>query len=158
MWRNIHQVPITENQRARWHKITHDIIATNLRLNTINMSSTNKCRNCEEIDTTIHIIGTCNEGARCWDLTLNKIARILRTIPRNIPTEWTIYPECDICPKTRHRAVLRLLAQQVSFRLTQTEGDTICDYVTYGRRNKARIYQHKNRRKMIANYLCVEDE
>jgi hypothetical protein len=137
--RNIHQVPITENQTATWYKLTHGIIATNLRLNTINMSSTNKCRNCEEINITIHRIGTCNEGARCMDWTATKIAIILRTIPRNIPIDWTIYPECDIYRKTRHRAVLWLLAELVSFRMTQTEGDTICDYVTYVRQNKARV-------------------
>jgi hypothetical protein len=148
----------TENQRATWYKITHIIIATNLRLNTIIMSSTNKCRNCEEIDTTSHKIGTRNEGTLCWDWTATKIAIILRTIPRNVPIEWTIYPECDIYPKTRHRAVLCLLAQLVSFRMTQTDWDTMRDYITYVRQNKARIYQHKNRRKMMANYLCVVDE
>jgi hypothetical protein len=97
-------------------------------------------------------------GELWWSWTARRLAIIRRTIPQNIPIEWTVFPECAIYPNTRHRAVLWILAQLVSYRMTSTAGDALDEYVEYIRRKKATMYQQPNRSKLVANYMCVIDK
>jgi hypothetical protein len=62
IWNNLHTASITDDQKAGWYKIIHDLQATNFRIHKIRMSVTDKCAICGETDTSLHRITECQEG------------------------------------------------------------------------------------------------
>jgi hypothetical protein len=135
-WPNLHDAPIPQYHKAVWYKNIHDIVRTNVRLNKINMSPKDKCKYCASIDTLTHRHTECGNGKLIRNWTATKIATILRTTTRYIPTVWTTLPNCHIRPHTRKRAVLWLFAQIVIFRQEEYHISTLRDYITYVKRRK----------------------
>ena len=145
-------------KKMTWYKVINDIVRTNVRLHSINMTPTDKCRYCDERDTLDHRISKCGAGRLMWTWTATKIATILRTNARYIPTDWTLCPTCEIWPRRRKRAVLWLLAQLVTYRQENYNATTLLDYVNYVRCWKEKLYTNPRRRSLVANYLLVVDE
>jgi hypothetical protein len=90
--------------------------------------------------------------------TATKIATIVRTNTKYIPTDWTLCPTCEIWPRRRKRAVLWLLAQLVTYRQENYHATKLLDYVDYVRCWKEKLYTNPRRRSLVANYLLVVDE
>jgi hypothetical protein len=133
----------------------NDIVRTNVRLHSINVTPTDKCRYCDERDTLDSRISKCGAGCLMWIWTATKIATILRTNARYIPTDWTLCPTGEIWPGRRKRAVLWLLAQLVTYRQENYNATTPLDYVNYVRCCKEQLYTNPRRRSLVANYLIV---
>jgi hypothetical protein len=96
IWRNLHDTPRPQKQKVTWYKVINDIVRTNVRLHTINMTPTDKCRHYAEQDTLKHRIIQYEAGHLMWKWTAAKIATILRTAARYIPSDWTLCPTCNI--------------------------------------------------------------
>jgi hypothetical protein len=79
----------------------------------------------------IHRITDCGEGPIQWTWTKQKLGIILRTDPRHIPKEWTIYPDIELWPPQRHTAVLWILAHFVFYRLQNNMRLSLRDYMHF---------------------------
>ena len=119
VWKNVGEASISGTNKAEWYKIIHDILPTNVRHHKIRMVPTDKCGNCDTIDTVEHCLIECGEGTRIWKWTRERLARVLGTDPERTPVEWLTRPQFNICPRKRHRAVLWTLAKLVIFRTQQ---------------------------------------
>jgi hypothetical protein len=147
--------PISTTAKGKWYSIIHDILPTNERLHKIRLSTTEKCRICNEKDTLQHRITGCREGTRIWGWTREKIATMMRIDQRYIPEEWTVRPQFKLWPPQRHRAILWMLAQLVIFRTQQQRELTNHDLIDLMRRQKWKIYQQSNRGQRVGNYLSI---
>jgi hypothetical protein len=71
IWHNLNTDWISEQMKATWYLVIHEIIHTNERLATIRLTDTHCCRQCTE----------CNEGAVIWNWRRARIAAMLRMDP-----------------------------------------------------------------------------
>jgi len=90
VWENLHNVRLSDGARSAWYMVIHDIIPTNARLHRIRLMHTNNCTQCERQDTMLHRLKGCGVGQDIWEWTRTRIARIRRTDPRRVPTEWLL--------------------------------------------------------------------
>ena len=130
MWKNIHCTPLSGGTKAVWYKVIHNILPTNVRLNKIRISPTDKYNNCGMHDTIQHRLIECGEGQHTWQWTTQKIALILRTTPTQIPSEWLLRPQCALWPPTRRRAVMWILAN-VLYRTRPNQVLTLRDFIAF---------------------------
>jgi hypothetical protein len=146
-------------QKMTWYKVLNDIVRTNVRLHSINMTATHKCRHCDEPDTLDHRISKCGAGRLMWTWTATKIATILRTNARYIPTDWTLCPACEMWPRRRKRAAgAACYLPTRKLQCNNANATTLLDYVNYVRCCKEKLYTNPGRRSLVANYLLVVDE
>jgi len=69
VWKNIHCTLVPGRTKAAWYKVIHNIIPTNVRLNKIRMSPTDKCSDCGMLDTLQHRLIERGEGPQIWKWT-----------------------------------------------------------------------------------------
>jgi hypothetical protein len=158
LWKKVHNTPIPATMKASWYKVIHDIIATNVRLHKIRMSSSDKCRQCGAVDTLLYRVTECGDGAKIWHWSSQKIATILRTTARNISSDWILCPQCAIWPPTRRHAVTWILANVVHFQTRPSYASATSTFISFVKSNKIDTYNRANRSSIVANYLCVVDE
>ena len=84
----------------------HDLVPTNDHLAKIQRSTTNNCQQCGLVDTLIHRLTECSEGADISRWTRSRIASIIRMEPKYILPEWTVRPSLHFWPPRRHRVIL----------------------------------------------------
>jgi len=92
VWGNLHALWSSEEFKAAWFMVIHGLIPTNYRLAKIQRSTTNNCQHCVRVDTLIHRLTECSEGADIGGWTRSRIAIILRMDPKYILTDWTDRP------------------------------------------------------------------
>jgi hypothetical protein len=102
----------------------------------------------------IHRITDCGDGPVQWTWTKQKLGIILRTDPRHIPKEWTIYPDLEIWPPQRPSAVLWILAHFVFYRLQNNRRLSLRDYMDFMKRARWKLQQYTARPK-TGRYLEV---
>jgi hypothetical protein len=151
IWENLHMARIPKTAKGKWYCIIHDILPTNERLHKIRLSTTDRCRICNEKDTLKHRTTGCGKGTRMWGWTREKIATMMRMDQRYILEEWTVRPQFKLWPPQRHRAILWMLAQLVIFRTKQQRELTNNDFMDFMRRQKWKIYQQSNRGQRVGN-------
>jgi len=78
--------------------VIHYLIPTNDRLAKIKRSTTDNCQHCGRVDTLIHRLTKCSEGADIWMWTRSRIAIILCMDPKYILPEWTVRPSFHFWP------------------------------------------------------------
>jgi len=92
--------------RWTWYKVVHDTMSTNLRLGTrwcttpclrtyvyIRLSCSLQLRVFTVVrQTPLHSLTACTEINAMWAWTRGKLATILRTDPKHIPTTWVSAP------------------------------------------------------------------
>jgi hypothetical protein len=100
----------------------------------------------------------CGDGQMIRSSTARRLALILRTTARYIPTEWLLRPDFITWPPTRRRDVLWLLAQTFNFQLNQTGDPTLFGYIQHIRAKKRLLYTQARRSALVANFLCVVEE
>jgi hypothetical protein len=89
--------PCPWNMRGEWFKLIHDLTPTNARLHAINISPTDKCTICKQIDTIQHHrITECVEGQETWNWVCKKLAMIIRIDPKYIPADW-LWDQTSTC-------------------------------------------------------------
>jgi len=157
IWENLRVAPVPGTVIATRYKVIHDIIPTNTRLHRIHMSSTESCTACGNRDTQMHRLIECGEGSETWNQTRSLIARIMRTAPARIPSEWLIRPQFHLWPAQRHRAVLWIMARYINFRMQHPCTPTKQELMDYMRRSRWKTYRRPNRAKLVANFLKVSD-
>jgi hypothetical protein len=141
--------------RSEWYAVIHELLPTNDRLHKIALQANDRCGVCNLPDSTAHRIMECEEEMAMWQWTQMRIAAILRTESRHIPSEWPLHPTCGILPPRRRRAVLWMLANFVFFRATQRARLTPMDYADFMRRARWKTYGVPQRARFIGNYLVV---
>jgi len=134
VWRSIQAAPVPGTTKAMWYRVIHGIIITIERLHTIRMATTDRCRNCDKIDTLQHRLTECGDGTIVWGWTRYRIAITLRTVPRRIPL--LLRPQFRMWPPKRHRAVLWVLAYLVVYRSQQRPAMTLHEYLHFIHRSK----------------------
>jgi hypothetical protein len=157
IWENLWVAPVPGFDIAAWYKVIHDVIPTNTRLHRIYMSSTDTLTECGNRDTILHRLTEWGEGSATWNQMRFVLARILRTTPVHIPSEWLIWPQFQLRPEQIHRAVLWLLARFVKFRMQRPRTQAPQELMEYLRRSRWKMYRRQNRFKMEANFLTVLD-
>ena len=157
VWKNLHYTPIPGGKKAVWYKVINDILPTNERLHKIRVSPADTCSNCGMHDKLQHRLTECGEGPQIWQWTTQDLARILRTIPTLIPGDWLLRPQCALWALTTQRAACGSLANVEIFRTRPNREHTLCDFIEFLQANKYKLYQTRQRRLLVANYLCVLD-
>jgi len=66
VWENLHDTWASDNKKAIWYKVIHDIQPTNERLHTKKLSDTAQCRECGDKDTIMHRLTDCGTGNAIW--------------------------------------------------------------------------------------------
>jgi hypothetical protein len=107
----------TKAVKVTLYMVIQDILPTKERLYKIRLADSPLCRQCGSMDTVIHRVTECGEGARIWKWTKRRIAWILHTNPANILPDWTTRPQFQLWPPTRKGTVLWILAQMVWYRI-----------------------------------------
>jgi hypothetical protein len=97
----------------------------------------------------------CGQGNRHWEWTRGRLALMLRTDRRWIPTEWLLRPQFRLWPPPRHRAVSWTLATFIEFRSQRGVLLTLSDLHYFFKRAKTKLYQSRNRMRLVGNYLDV---
>ena len=158
VWYNLHSSPVPESMKATWFHVIHDLTPTNVRLHKIRLSNTDLCKSCGAVDDVLHRMTTCGEGQKIWSWTARRLAKMLRTTERYIPTAWLLRPDCTTRPLTKRRAVQWLLAHTVQFHINRTRDKTLDNYIQYVRTQKRIMYAQTKRHVLVDNFLCVVDE
>jgi len=105
VWGNLRAVWPSEELKAAWFMVIHDLIPTKDRVAKIQRSTKNNCQHWGRVDTLIHRLTECSEGADIWRWTRSRIAIILRMDPKYILPEWTVGPRFHFWPPQRHRVI-----------------------------------------------------
>ena len=155
LWGNLHAVWSSEELKAAWFMVIHHLIPTNDRLAKIQRSTTNNCQHCGRVDTLIHRLTECSEGADIWRWTFSRLASILRMDTKYILPEWTVCPSFQFLPPQRHRAILWILAHMVYYRTQHWHRVHTIDYADLMRRARWKAYQTARRREKVGNYLEI---
>jgi hypothetical protein len=121
----------------------------------IQRSTTNNYQHCGRVDTLIHRLTECSEGADIWRWTRSGIASILRMDPKYILPEWTVRPSFHFWPPQRDRAILWILAHMVYYRTHHWHRVSTIDYADCLRRARWKAYQTALRREKVGNYLEI---
>jgi len=155
VWRNLHAVWSSEELGAAWFMIIHDLTPTNDRLAKIQRSTTNNCQQCGRVDTLIHRLTECSEGADIWWWARSRIAVTLRMAPKYILPEWTVRPIFHFLPLQRHRAILWILAHTIYYRTQHWPRVSTVDCADFMRRARWKAYQTTRRREKVGNYFEI---
>jgi len=110
IWKTLAATSTSEEDKANWYRVIHDIIATNDRIHRIRIVPTDLCSECTQNDALMHRLTEYGENKSNWELIPNQIARMRRVAPKNIPKEWLLRPQMSLWPPQRQRAVLWILA------------------------------------------------
>ena len=157
VWKNLGEAPIPDQMRCIWYQVIHDIIPNNVRLHRNKMTPTNICQSCVETDTLGHRLTVCDEGRPIWNHTKTAIARMLRTKPDSIPTEWLLRLQFKLWPAKRNRAVLWTVSSVVSLRLRNRTTLTLQDYMDFLVRSRWKLLKNRRGRELVGNYLADLD-
>jgi len=87
VWLNAHKACITDAQKSMWYVVIHELPPTNERLAAINLTGTNQCTLCSDIDTLQHRITQCGEGRVIRTCTRARITAFTCTNPQYIAEE-----------------------------------------------------------------------
>jgi hypothetical protein len=153
--RYIHCARVHGAVKSVWYKVIHDIIPTNARLHKIRIAPTDKCVECGMSNTIEHRLIECGEGQRMWEWTRMKIAKLMRTSMNRIPRGWLMRPQDVLWPPTRRRSVMWMIANMVLFRVEYPRKTNLKEYTNFMRERKRQLYLRHDRRRPVANYLCV---
>jgi hypothetical protein len=91
-----------------------------------------------------------------WTWTKQKLGIILRTDPKHIPKEWTIYPDLKIWPPQRRAAVRWILAHFVFYLLQNNRRPSLRDYMDFMKRARWKIQQYTARPKTGIYFEVLE--
>ena len=155
VWKNLGEAPVPDQMRCIWYQVIHDIIPTNVRLQQIKMTTRDICQRCAETDTLGHLLTVCDKERPMWNNTKTAIARMIRTTPDRIPTEWLLRPQFKLWRAKRNRTVLWTVASVVSFRLRNRTTLTLQDYMDFLVRSGWKLLKNIRGRELVVNYLAV---
>jgi hypothetical protein len=110
VWGNLQSNRLPERVRRAWYMIIHDLMPTNVRLHRIRLRDAVNCPQCRRQDMKLQRLTEYGVGREIWERTRLLKARIRRTEPRCVPTEWILHPSFKLWPRQRNRAVVWVLA------------------------------------------------
>jgi hypothetical protein len=79
----------SDNIKATWFLVIHDLLPTNERLHRINLTETSRCKAYGAEDTRLHRLIECQRGKAVWDETRRRL--ILRTSPAGFRGHILVY-------------------------------------------------------------------
>jgi hypothetical protein len=118
VWKNLHQAPISDELKATWYQVIHDVIPNNSRLHRIHLTDSPNCAHCGKEDTTDHRLVEFREAPVIWNMTRTMVGSIMRTDGRHIPTRWTVRPDFHLWKNQKRQAVVWLIAHHVQYVVT----------------------------------------
>ena len=135
--------------------VFHDITPMNVRLHKISLLYTDNCTQCGRQDTVLHRLTECGVRKEIWECICTRIARIRRTDPSCIPTEWLLRPGFQLWPRRRHKAILWFLGNKIFYLVQRRRTLSAINYIDFPRRTRRKTYQDTNRMKIVWNCLEV---
>jgi len=129
VWGNLNAILSSDELKAAWFMVMYDLIPTNDRLDKTQRSTTNNWEHCSRVDTLIHRLSECSEGAGIWRWTRSRTAINLR-MDHNLP-EWTVLPSFQFWPPQRHRALLWILARMMYYSTQHWHRVSTIDYADF---------------------------
>jgi hypothetical protein len=156
VWKNIHMPALQRKVRTAWYTVVHNILPTNERLHTINLNPDERCKTCQERDTLIHRITGCTETWNIWKWTKNRIARYLRTKPREAQENGQYFlTDYTLWPRQRHNATTWILGNMIWYVTANMATPTLMDYM---RRTRWKVHNKRHHKQHCGNYLQVLDD
>jgi len=153
VWQKLHESRAPEEVRTAWYAVIHDILPTRERIAVINLTDTANCRQCNANDSLSHWLTECGEGPAIRSWTKSKIALMLRIDPKHVLISWALYPDFQLWPQKRRRAVSWTLAHMVWYQTNGPRRPTMVEYIDYMRRSRWKEYIHPKRLAQLGNYL-----
>jgi hypothetical protein len=86
-------------------------------------------------------------------MDMGEKARMLRTDPRHIPSDWTIRPGFHIWPPRRQAALLWTLVHMIYYVIQHRERLSLTDYADFMRHARWKAYSNWHRLMKVGNYL-----
>jgi hypothetical protein len=157
VWRNIRDAWIDERVRSTWYEISHDLIATNVRLHKIRLADSPACRTCGDDDSLRHRLTVCRATETIWTWTRNRISWIMLMDPRWIPARWIMQPDFNLRPPKRHQATAWILGNMAFYIVHNYPHTNLQDYLHFLRRTKWKTYQMPKRQQKVGFYLEMLD-
>jgi hypothetical protein len=154
VWKIVQQMPGTEMVRIKWFQLIH-IVPTAACLHRINLTPTDTCRRCTNIDTLSHRITMCGDGPDQWRWTRCCIAAKLRADPATIPETWLLSPDFLLWPPKQHKMVLWMLTHMAVFRMH--DDLTKHDYLDFLRHGRCKLTSTPASHRIVGNYLHILD-
>jgi len=155
VWGNLHAVWPSEELKAAWFMVIHDLIPTNDRLAKIQRSTKNNCQHWGRVDTLIHRLTECSEGADIWRWIRSRIAIILRMDPKYISTGVDHPSEFTLLATRKAPGNLCILAPMIYYRKQNWHRVPTIDYADFMRRARWDAYQTNRRRGKVGNYFEI---
>lgn len=112
VWRTLASPVIPAAVRATWYRVVNRTIATNSKLNFINISRTNECDICSVEDNIEHRF-VCQRFATVWD-TARDMVRLINRLPlSSITVTDATLPQRKPYPRTKRNATIWLLGHTI---------------------------------------------
>jgi len=110
---------------------------------------------CGRVDTLIHRLTDCSEGADIWRWIRSRIAINFRMDPKYILPQWAVRPSFHFRPLQRHREILWILDHMLYYRTEHWHRLPTIDYANLMRRARWKAYQTIRRLEKVGNYLEI---
>jgi hypothetical protein len=77
VWANLHGSPVSDDIKASWYRVIHDIISTRNRLAALHLAESPDCERCGREDTITHKLIECEGAPLIWNITRQKMSLML---------------------------------------------------------------------------------
>jgi hypothetical protein len=135
--------------------IVQDIIPTQTRLRKVHLQASDTCVQCTQTDKLIHRKTSCGATAMIWHWTRARVALLLRTDPLHVPKSCLVFPNFFVWFRSKHNAVLWLLAHMVHYTITIRKVTSFLDYMDFMRSARKKTYRWRNGTVIYGNYFDV---
>jgi len=105
VWQNVRETPVSETAKVTWYKAIHHIVPTHECLHKIRLVPSTSAATA--IGQTRYELRLTEGGERpqSWEWTRQRIATILRTDWRRLPSDWLLRPTFKMWPPQRRCAI-----------------------------------------------------
>lgn len=151
VWKNINNKFLDTDIRSTWYKVVNETIATKEKLHRIKLADTDKCRDCDLIDTLQHRC-ICGENTKIWEWCRRKLALIGRTTIKEITPSTMLHPDYDYFPMTKQNMWTWLAGHTIHYIINKKPEDTYLDFRLYSIRQATTLLNNPRHKTLFANY------
>lgn len=154
IWDNVHFEGLDSDAISAWYKAVNNIVCTNERLYDIGLSETNKCMQCQMVDTVLHRY-TCGGQLTNWYWIRDNIALLARSSSAYISTTVLQKPQIKHYPKTKNNSINWLMGKYVSYVVNNLGSDNQTEFQIYMQQEYNKVKKYANHKKKYANMLKI---
>lgn len=153
-WRNINNKLLPTETQVAWYRVINNIVSTNEKLFSIGLSETNKCTNCNEIDTLNHRF-LCKGYREIWQELKHQVSLLKRTDGREIDLNYIFFPENVSFPPQKNNVILWLFAHYIWYVINRKRKVEIQEYREFIRGEYYKICRKKDHKKIFGNMMRI---